>query len=240
MPPGRPGRRRRRRSWRRLWTRLARLAAGLFADREDFDPFGELELRRDGVFPGEVEMVAAAVAGVAVVADPAEGRRRLGSARGSAQRARRVIPRQLASHLLLQFSGDDVDREAVVVVGVFDVAAVAADVFAVRQRPRVAVADVDREALGDPAQVGEDAAVDHVAFFVRDRGRDRHDFAGRVGEARGGPARRRRDERPIVPLSEEGAATDDEKRAMRVEVSGPTVARIGRTQGCSLRIAIHR
>src|SRR5690242_9536840 len=40
------------------------------ADREDFDPFRERVFGRCGVVPGEVEVVAAAVAGVAVVADP--------------------------------------------------------------------------------------------------------------------------------------------------------------------------
>ena len=59
---------------------------------------------------------------------------------------------------------------------------VAADVFAAEQRPRVAVGDVDRVAGGDPAQVGQDAAVDHVAFFVRNRGGDRDHFPRRVDE----------------------------------------------------------
>src|SRR5215469_469234 len=39
---------------------------------EDFDPFGERVFGRRGVVPGKVEVVAAAVAGVAVVTDPAE------------------------------------------------------------------------------------------------------------------------------------------------------------------------
>src|SRR5918995_4246149 len=46
------------------------------ADGEDFDPFGDLELGHDRVVPGEMEVMAAAVAGVAVIADPAEGSRR--------------------------------------------------------------------------------------------------------------------------------------------------------------------
>src|SRR6187549_356243 len=45
----------------------------LEADREDLDPFRQLPLPHGGVFPGEVEVVAAAVARIAVVADPAEG-----------------------------------------------------------------------------------------------------------------------------------------------------------------------
>src|SRR4051812_29964188 len=40
--------------------------------REDFDPGGERELKCGRVVAGEVEVVAAAGAGVAVVADPAE------------------------------------------------------------------------------------------------------------------------------------------------------------------------
>ena len=108
---------------------------------------------------------------------------------GSAHWARRVMPRQLASQVRSPVQRDDVDREPVVVVGVADVAVVAADVFPVGQGPGVAVGDVDREAGGDPAQVGHDATVDHVAFFVRDGGRDRDDLPGawtmRTG---GGPA----------------------------------------------------
>ena len=143
------GCRRRRRAaaavWRLRRRPLARLAGGL--TREDFDPFGELELGRRGVVPGEVEVVAAAVAGVAVVADPAEGRPRFvldrlgpeGEAGDRRPVARRICELAVQRH--------DVDREAVVVVGVADVAVVAADVFAARQRAGVAVGDVDREAL---------------------------------------------------------------------------------------------
>ena len=98
-------------------------------------------------------MVTAAVAGVAVVADPAERQAGL-FCTGSAQRARRVIRRQVASHFVPAVERHEVDREAVVVVGASVVAFVAAGVFAVGQRPRVAVGDVDRVALGDPAQVG--------------------------------------------------------------------------------------
>src|SRR5204863_6271864 len=56
------------------WLGLLRRGSCLLAaDREDLDPFGQREHRREGVFPGEVQVVAAAMAGVAVVADPAEG-----------------------------------------------------------------------------------------------------------------------------------------------------------------------
>jgi hypothetical protein len=97
---------------------------------------------------------------------------------------------------------------------VLDVAAVAADVFAARQRAGVAVADVDRVALGDPTQVRDDAAVDHVAFFMRNRRRDRDDFAWRVlelGRARAGLGGR----------DEENA---DEQRAGEGEKGGETGA----------------
>ena len=148
-----------------------------------------------GVVPGEVQVVAAAVAGVAVVADPAEGGTgfvldRLGPVREPRDRQPAAVAFRPAA------LGDEVDGEPVVVVGVAGVAAVAAGPPAARQRPRVAVGDVDREVFGDPAQVGQDAAVDHVALFVGDRGRDRHDLPGRVDRPRGGgagarPARRR-------------------------------------------------
>jgi hypothetical protein len=79
------------------------------------------------------------------------------------------------------------------VIGILDVAKMAANVFAVGQRARVAVGDVDREAGGDPAQVGDDAPVDHVAFFVGNRGRNRDDFPTGVnqpgGDRRGGRGR---------------------------------------------------
>src|SRR5665811_672258 len=42
-------------------------------DAEGLDPLCDLELAHGRVFPGEVQVVAAAVARVAVVADPAEG-----------------------------------------------------------------------------------------------------------------------------------------------------------------------
>src|SRR5262249_9983018 len=122
-------------------------------------------------------VVAAAVAGVAFVADPAERRHGAVLLRlGPESQARDAAPGRIA--FAIAVDRHDVDGEAVVVVGVLGGAAVATDVFAIWQRPRVAVGDVDREVLGDPDQVGNDAAVDHVAFFVRDRSRDRHDLAG--------------------------------------------------------------
>src|SRR6476469_10635146 len=99
-------------------------------DRHHFDPFGELEHRRDGVVPGEVQVVAAAVAGVAVVADPAERRPRF-VLFGLGEEGEAGDPGPVGVAFGARGGGDDVDREAVVVVGVLDVAFVAADVFAV-------------------------------------------------------------------------------------------------------------
>jgi hypothetical protein len=170
----------------RRWGRsLSALLAGplaRFAYREDLDPFGQLELWRRGVFPGEMEVVAAAVAGVAVVADPAEGGDGLVLDRlGPFGEARYAVPGAVAFAVAVQ--RHDIDGEAVVVVGVSDMAVVATDVFAVGQRARVAVGHVDREVGGDPAQVGNDALVDHVAFFVGHRGGDRDDCAACVDDA---------------------------------------------------------
>ena len=116
------------------------------AGGEDFDPFGELCIRRRrGVVPGEVQVVAAAVAGVAFVADPAEGRRPACSGRLGPEARARVIGAQVASQVVLAADRDEVDGEAVVVVGAAGVAVVAADVVAVGQRAGVAVGDVDRD-----------------------------------------------------------------------------------------------
>ena len=141
-----------------------------------------------GVVPGEMEVIAAAVAGVAVVANPAEGRRRLALDRlGPEGEAGDRGPFGVTFGAAAERG--QVDGEPVVVIGALGVAFVAAGVLAARQRAGVAVGDVDRVALGDPAQVREDAAVDHVARFVWDRGRDRHDLAGRVDEpGRGRPS----------------------------------------------------
>ena len=171
--------------------RLRRLRRPLAVDAEDLDPFGELEHRRDRVFPGEVQVVAAAVAGVAVVADPAERRPGAVLARlGPVREPRDRPPARVAAAVAVQ--RHDVDGEPVVVVGVAHVAAVAADVRAVGQRPGVPVGDEDRVALRDPAQVGDDPPVDHVPRFVRDRGRDRHDPARRVDRPRRQRRRARR------------------------------------------------
>src|SRR5690349_207005 len=155
--------------------------AALCPDGEDLDPFRQLELGRRRVFPREVQVIAAAVAGVAFVADPAEGRHRtiLLWLRPEGE-AGDPAPGRVA--FAVAVDRNDVDGEAVVVVGVLDGTAVTADVFAIWQRPGVTVGDVNREVLGNPDEVGHDAAVDHVAFFVRDRGRNRHDPAGRRGD----------------------------------------------------------
>src|SRR4029077_15435313 len=85
----------------------------LAAHREDLDPFGQLEHRREGVFPGEVQVIATAVSGVAVVADPAEGCPRAVLDRlGPVGEAGDAGPAAVAPAAAVQ--GHDVDRESVV------------------------------------------------------------------------------------------------------------------------------
>src|SRR5262249_13954418 len=126
-----------RRRWRRrrrlgaLMARLARQWARRFADGEDLDPVGPLGLGRRGAIPGEMQVVAAAVARVAVVADPAEGRDGLVLNRlGPFGEAVYAGPGAVALGVPVQ--RHDVDGEPVVVVRAPDMAFVAANVFAVR------------------------------------------------------------------------------------------------------------
>src|SRR5436305_2148668 len=90
---------------------------------EDFDPLGEGVFGGAGVVPGEVEVIAAAVAGVAVVADPAEGGTGLVLDRlGPVGEAGDRRPGGIAPAVATQ--RHEVDGESVVVVGAADVAAV--------------------------------------------------------------------------------------------------------------------
>ena len=79
-------------------------------------------------------MVAAAMAGIAVVADPAE--RRAGAALDRLGPVGEAGDRRPAGVAFAgAIEGNEVDGEPVVVVGVPDVAVVAADVFAAGQWP---------------------------------------------------------------------------------------------------------
>src|ERR1700709_2562100 len=167
----------------------ARLTGGAGGDGEDFDPFGEFVGFRRGVVPGEVEVVAAAVPDVAFVADPAE--------RGDRLFLFRLRPEGEGGdrHPVRVAGGGvhgrhEVDREAVQVVGGGGVAFVAADVLAVGERAGVAVGDEDRVAGGEPAQVSDDPAVDHVARFVGDGGGDLDQGAGGVDDPQRAGGRR--------------------------------------------------
>ncbi len=124
--------------------------------------------------PGEVQVVAATVAGVAVVADPAE--RRPGPVLLWLCPARE--PADVAPAAAGGAVGDDVEREADRVLALARVDRVG----------RVAVGDEDLVAANDPLHVLEQAAVDALAGEAGDRDEAagcRAGLAGRDGAPTG-------------------------------------------------------
>ena len=145
---------------------------------EDLDPGDHREVPGVCVGPGEVKVIAAAVAGIAVVPDPAERRARLVLPRlGPSGQPRHALPVTVA--LRAPGAGADVDRHPVLVIGIGNMAAWATDdlLRIARQRPGVSLVDRDREMRREVAQIGDQPAVDHRPGLVGDRGRDRDDLA---------------------------------------------------------------